>query len=144
MWFDAGGSNYETSLDVVRRQLALANYVPTAINGLLDDYGNPSFNEADTLLNIAAHVMVAQRSSQNKIVSLFERLRQSNGWEIVKVEKLPKVTSDRKWKDAQQDLKERRILGILEARELDDSEYIELAADRDRGAKLSTGIMSLI
>lgn len=80
--------------------------------------------------------MVAQRSSQNKIVSLFERLRQSNGWEIVKVEKLPKVTSDRKWKDAQQDLKERRILGILEARELDDSEYIELAADRDRGAKL--------
>lgn len=83
VWFDAGGSNYETSLDVVRRQLALANYVPTAINGLLDDDGNPSFNEADPLLNIAAHVMVAQRSSQNKIVSLFERLRQSNGWEIV-------------------------------------------------------------
>lgn len=136
VWFDAGGSNYETSIDVVRRQLAMANYVPTAINGLLDDDGNPAFNEADPLLNIAAHVMVAQRSSQNKIVSLFERLRQSNGWEIVKVEKLPKVTTDRKWKDAQQDLKERRILGILEARELDDSEYIELAADRDRGAKL--------
>lgn len=137
VWFDAGGSNYETSLDVVRRQLALANFVPTAINGLLDDDGNPSFNEADPLLNIAAHVMVAQRSSQNKIVSLFERLRQSNGWEIVKVEKLPTVTSDRKWKDAQQDLKERRIQGILEARELDDSEYIELAADRDKGAKLT-------
>ncbi len=137
VWFDGGGSNYETSLEIIRRQLALANYVPTALNGLLDDDGNPSFNDDDPLLNIAAHVMVAQRSSQNKIVSLFERLRQSNGWDIARVEKLPKAASDRKWKDAQQDIKERRIQGILGARELDDSEYIELAADRDRGAKLS-------
>lgn len=104
--------------------------------GMLDDDGNPSFDEDDPLLNIAAHVMVAQRSSQNKIVSLFERLRQSNGWDIEKVEKLPKAASDRKWKDAQRDIKERRIQGILSARELDDSEYIELAAARDKGTKL--------
>jgi hypothetical protein len=137
VWFDGGGSNFETNLDVIRRQLAVANYVPTALSGRLDEHGNQSFDDANPLLNIAAHVMVAQRSSQNKIVSLFERLRQSNGWDIERVAKQPKAASDRRWKDAQQDLKERRILGILEARELDDSEFIELAAERNKGAKIS-------
>jgi Origin of replication binding protein len=137
VWFDGSRSNFETNLEVVKRQLALANYVPTALNRLLDDDGNPSFDESDPLLNIAAHVMVAQRSSQNGIFPLFERLRRANGWDCERVEKQPSTSSNRKWKDAQRNIKERRINGILSANELDESAYAELAAKRDRGDQLS-------
>jgi hypothetical protein len=82
--------------------------------------------------------MVAQRSSQNRLAVLFERLRISNGWDIETIEKQPKAAPDRKWKDAKQDIIERKIQGILSARQLDDSEYIELA-DRIRAGKLSKG-----
>ena len=136
VWFDVGTANYETSLDVIRRQLALASYVPTALNGRLDEHGNQSFDDANPLLNIAAHVMVAQRSSQNKIVTLFERLRQSNGWDIERVEKTQKMASDSKWKDAQLERKERRIAGILTARELSDSEFVELDDNSKKGQNL--------
>jgi hypothetical protein len=136
VWFDVGTANYETSLDVIRRQLALASYVPTALNGRLDEHGNQSFDDANPLLNIAAHVMVAQRSSQNKIVALFQKLRQSNGWDIERVEKTQKMASDSKWKDAQLERKERRIAGILTARELSDSEFVELDDNSKKGQNL--------
>lgn len=137
VWFDGGSANYETHLSVIRRQLATAGFVPSALTGRLDDAGLQEFNEGDTLLNIAAHVMVAERSSQNRIQKLFEELRHANGWDIVTVEKHDTAVPNKPWKDAQRDVKERRIEGILNAQAIDDVTALELGDAKGRGAKLS-------
>lgn len=136
VWFDGGTANYETHLDVIREQLAAANFVPDALSGKLDDEGRPAYDPDHPLLNIAAHVMVAQRSSQNRIQELFRDLRAANGWDSDLVEKLP-TRSNSKWKDAQRNLNERRIAGILAADIIDDSTAIELSQAYERGAKLT-------
>lgn len=137
IWFDGGTANYETHLEVVRDQLAAAGFVPGALTGRFDDNGRPAYDANDPLLNIAAHVMVAQRSSQNRIQELFAGLRRANGWDIEVVEKLPTPSAGNSWKDAQRRLKERRITGILKADQIDDSTAIELEQIRDRGAKMT-------
>lgn len=137
IWFDGGSANYETHLDVVRKQLAQANFVPGALTGKLDDDGRPDFDPNHPLLNIAAHVMVAHRSSQNRIQTLFAELRDANGWDIEVIEKLPTPKDNPSWRDAKRELKEKRIAGILAADPLDDSTAIELEDARGRGAKLS-------
>ena len=136
IWFDGSGSNFEASVDVVRRQLASANYVPSALKALLDDDGLPIFDPENPLLNIATHVMVAQRSSQNRIRLLFERLREASGWDIESVDKRPKAGNNIKWKDAQRDLKERKIQGILGATVLTSIRAIELSDRMQQGKKL--------
>lgn len=136
VWFDAGQTNFETHLDVIKSQIAAANYIPTALTGKLDEYGVPSYNQYDPLLNIAAHVMVAHRSSQNRIRALFEELRKSHGWDIIAQAKAPSASANRRWKDAQTAVREKRISGILSAKDLSDSEFIEMADDRARGKPL--------
>ncbi len=137
VWFDGGSANYETHLSVIRRQLAAAGFVTSALTGRLDDAGLPEFNENDTLLNIAAHVMVAERSSQNRIQTLFAELRHANGWDIAVVEKPDPATPNKSWKDAQRDVRERRIEGILNAEPIDDTTAYELMDAKGRGAKLA-------
>lgn len=137
IWFDGGSANYETNLDVVREQLAAANFVPGALTGKLDDLGRPAYDPDDTLLNIAAHVMVAQRSSQNRIQTLFAELRHANGWDIEVIEKLPTSNKNPKWREAKRDLNERFVAGVLGAETIDDPTAIELEQARDRGIKLS-------
>ena len=137
VYFEAGSSNFETNLGVIRCQLALARYVPSALGALLDEDGNPTIDEDNTLLNIATHVMVAQRSSQNKIKSLFEELRRANGWDVVHVEKGSSSAGNGKWKDTQRDIEERRINGIVEARALTRMEFDELENRLRLGGSLS-------
>lgn len=137
VWFDGGSANYETHLSVIRRQLAAAGFVPSALTGRLDDGGLSEFNENDTLLNVAAHVMVAERSSQNRIQTLFAELRHANGWDITVVEKPDPATPNKSWKDAQRDVREFRIEGILNAGPVDDATARELSDAKDRGVKLT-------
>jgi len=137
IWFDGGTANYETNLDVVKDQLAAANFVPGALTGMLDDVGRPAYDPDNPLLNIAAHVMVAQRSSQNRIQTLFAELRHANGWDIEVVEKLPTSNKNPTWREAKRNLKEKFIAGVLGAESVDDSTALELEMARDRGIKLS-------
>jgi hypothetical protein len=137
VWFDGSVSNFEANVDVVKRQLALANYVPSALKNRLDNNGIAEFDSNDPLLNIATHVMVAHRSSQNRITTLFKQLRQSNGWDIETVEKQPKTAGNIKWADAQRVIKDRKIEGILGAKPLDDIQASELSVKLSRGNQLT-------
>ena len=137
VWFDGARFNYETNFDVVRRGLAVANFVPNAVSDKLDDGGNVTINYDHPLLLIATHVTVAQRASKRDLITLFEKLRKANNWDIVYVDKLPKVKIDTKWKDATLTVKERRVEGILKAEDLDDNEFLELAIRKREGASLS-------
>lgn len=136
VWFDGAASNFEANIDVVRRHLAMSNYVPSALKNRLDDNGITMFDPEDPLLNISTHVMVAQRSSQNRIRILFEQLRQASGWDIEAVDKQPKASSNIKWKDAQRALNERKINGILGADRLNDIQALKLSDRLKRGKAL--------
>jgi hypothetical protein len=137
VWFGGGEQAYETSFDVIRRHLAMSSYVPSAMRDKLDDNGNQMFDEDDPLLNIATHVMVAQRSSRRRLVALFEELRHSQGWDVEHIEKSAPQKKDTSWRDAKETLEERRIEGILTARPLTDGAYAELMVKRRSGGKLS-------
>lgn len=124
VWFEGAQLDFETSFDVIREQLAASGFVPSArIGSQLDDDENPTFNLDDPLLKIATHVKVAERSSKREIKRLFTYLREENGWDVKTVEKPEKPKKDTKFATAQGDVKERRILSLLNARDIDEEEF---------------------
>jgi hypothetical protein len=137
VWFDGARFNYETNFDVVRRGLAMANFVPNAVGDKLDDGGNLTIDYEHPLLLIATHVTVAQRASKRDLITLFEKLRKANNWDIAYVDKLPKVKIDTRWKDATLTVKEKRIVGILNAPKLSDDDFLDLSIRLRAGEVLS-------
>lgn len=128
VWFEGAKLDFETSFDVIRRQLAASNYVPTArIGTRLNDDGNATYDFEDPLLKIAAHVKVAERSSKRDIVRLFVTLREENGWDVRRIEKPEKPAKNEKLAEAVRNVNEKRILAILNARNINDEEFEELS-----------------
>ncbi len=127
VWFQRVALGYETSFDVVREQLAAANFVPTArVDGRLDDNGNPVYNLEDPLLKIVTHVEVAACSSKNDLVPLFIKLRQANGWDVVEIEAPQKPEMNVALAGAATAVKEKKILSLLNARDITEDEFDRL------------------
>ena len=136
VWFQSGGTGFETNTDVVRHQLALSNFVPSAIKDELDDDGNAVYDPQHPLLNVVTHVRVAQWASQNNIRRLFEKLRRDTGWEIAHIEKPSKLSNGRAWEEAQRSVEDRRIDEVVSAKTLSIIEYDQLAEKERRGQRL--------
>ncbi len=132
LWFDPAWFTYETNFDVVRHDLAKAYWVSSANRGL-NEQGDVLYDEDDPLLMISTHVICSQRSSKKNMRRLFEKLRQANGWDVEYVDKVAPAKPTTNWKDAEKDVLERRVSGILGAADLSDADYLDLAMMKEAG-----------
>lgn len=137
VWFDGAMIGFETNFDVIRYELGVNGCVPSAILREQDESGQWRINVDDPLLNIAAHVKMIQNSSRRNIKPLFMKLRRDNGWDIVHIEAPDKKDFNTDLINAANDIKERKILAILQARELTDDEFQNLNKDLKWGTRLT-------
>jgi len=137
IWFDSARFNYETNFDVVRHNLAVHNFVPSAVQGTLSDDGEVVYDKDHPLLMITAHTTCAQRSSKKNLYKLFQKLRMANGWSIETIEKNIIDKPDKKWSEAKRTVADKRVQGILEAKDLIDDDFLDLAMRDHSGDKLS-------
>lgn len=126
VWFDRRRSSFETNFDVIRDDLVRGFWVPAAVTDTGDD-GRLDYDKNNPLLLIWSHVICAQRSSKNKLVELFTRLREANGWDVQLVKKGETSEPNKSaWKEAKAEIRSRRISGIMDAVDLPDHEVLEL------------------
>jgi hypothetical protein len=119
---------------VIRDDLARGYWVPAAVTDTNDD-GRLVYDKNHPLLLMWSHVVCSQRSSKNKIIELFTRLREANGWDVQLVKKgETSKPNESAWKEAKAEIRNRRISGIMDAVDLPDDEVIELyEASRSQG-----------
>lgn len=140
VWFDPTRYSYETSFEVIRDDLARGHWVESAIVGY-DNDGRLQYDKDHPLLLIMSHIVCARRASQNRIVELFVRLRNANGWDVEFVAKQNGKTAKQKkasdWLKASDRVKAGYLKGILEAEDVPDEDVIDLYEAQRRGEALS-------
>jgi hypothetical protein len=88
------------------------------------------------LIMIAAHMISAQRSSKKRMAYYFEKLRNQAGWSVEVVERA-EPTKGNAEKGAKRSIADRRVHNILNAKNIDVSDYLDLAMKVDRGEVVS-------
>lgn len=140
VWFDPTRYSYETSFEVIRDDLARGHWVESAIIGY-DNDGRLQYDKDNPLLLIMSHIVCARRASQNRIVELFVRLRNANGWDVEVVTKQDGRTARQKkasdWLKASERVKSSYMKGILKAEDVPDEDVIDLYEAQRRGEALS-------
>jgi hypothetical protein len=134
VWINSRKNNQETNIDVINTELARANWVRN-ISAFNKGSGSIEVDFEHPLLKISSHVISAQRSSKKRMTSLFDNLRTANGWLVEIVEPIKKYSSAKE-KRAKRNILEERINSILQAREINVTEYLELAIKVDKGSEL--------
>nr|WP_247541475.1 MULTISPECIES: plasmid replication protein, CyRepA1 family [unclassified Bradyrhizobium] len=133
VWIDGATYNYTCNVEVVKDDLARAYVVKRAVKGRRDD-GMVDYNRDDPLLMICAHVVALERASKNRLVELFCKLREANGWNIQRVgEKVKESAYD----EVREELRQERAERLLSAAKLSDSDFIDLDMRLRAGGKLT-------
>jgi hypothetical protein len=133
VWISPARFQFSSNFDVVRDDLGRAYYVPSAVRGRTED-GLVKYEAEHPLLMISAHVAAAQRASKNRLVDLFCKLREAQGWTINRVD--ARVPSNKDRSEAERALWNEHAKGLLSARVLDEPDYVDLSAQRERGDPL--------
>ncbi len=139
VWFDPTRYSYETSFEVIRDDLARGYWVENAVIRS-DDDGEFQYDKDHPLLLIMSHIVCARRASQNRIVELFVRLRNANGWDVEVISKQGGATAKQKktsdWLKASERVKSNYMRGILEVDDVPDEDVIDLYEAQRRGEAL--------
>jgi hypothetical protein len=122
VWISETTFNFTCNVEVVKDDLARAYTVRRAVRGKRSD-GMVDYDRDDPLLMICAHVTALERASKNRLVELFCKLREANGWDIHRVRKFV-VGSP--YNEARHLRREERAEMLLKARALTDSDFIDL------------------
>lgn len=136
VWISSATFAFSSNFDVIRDDLARAYYVPRAVQGR-DEDGDVKYNPEDPLLMICTHITAAQRASKNRLIELFRKLREANGWVITPVNDHVAPNKDRS--EAQRALWNERASDLLKARSLDEADFMDLCIRRAQGDPLSPG-----
>ncbi|MCX7309954.1 MAG: hypothetical protein NTZ72_19235 [Afipia sp.] len=134
VWVSPARFRYSSNFDVIRDDLARAYRVPSAVTGRSTD-GLVEYNPHDSLLLVCTHITASERASKNRLVDLFCKLREANGWDICKVDEPAVKNTDRS--DAEKALWNENAEALLGADKLDKDEFFDLSVRRDGRAPLS-------
>ena len=93
VWITPRRSNFETHLDVVRHDILRNGLYKDLLDGF-DDDGKPRFIKDDPLIELAALVKSAERTSKNNLRGNYVRYKQAQGCTIINVGKNPKRSFD--------------------------------------------------
>lgn len=133
VWIDRATFNFTCNVEVIKDELARAYAVKRAVRGRRPD-GMVDYDPNDPLLLICAHVTALERASKNRLVELFCKLRETNGWVIERVEGR---ANESPYDEARSQRREERAEMLLKAPKLTQSDYIDLDARVSKGATLS-------
>lgn len=133
VWISGTTFNYTCNVEVVKDDLARAYTVKRAVRGKRPD-GMVDYNPDDPLLMLCAHATALERASKNRLVELFCKLREANGWDIVRVGEKVK---DNSYEEARDELRHERAEALLDAPKLNASDFIDLDKQVSDGASLS-------
>jgi len=133
VWISHHVFNFTSNVEVVKDDLARAYTVKRAVTGRRPD-GMVEYRRDDPLLTICAHVTALQRASKNRLVELFCKLRQANGWSI---EHVRETATASPYEAAKKELATERAAMLLGAQTIPDVDFIELDERKQKGASLS-------
>jgi hypothetical protein len=122
VWISPTTFRFTCNVDVVKDDLARAYTVKRAVKARRAD-GMVDYNRDDPLLTICAHVTALERASKNRLIELFCKLREANGWAIQRVDEKVKESP---YDQARRLRKEERAEMLLKAPTLTDSDFIDL------------------
>jgi hypothetical protein len=125
--------DFTCNVDVIKDDLARAYTVRRAVRGVRDD-GMVDYDRDDPLLTICAHVTALERASKNRLVDLFCKLREANGWTVERVYEQEKESP---YNEARKQRREERAELLLKAPDLTASDFIDLDARVEAGDVLS-------
>ncbi|NLS69352.1 hypothetical protein E3H11_10555 [Bradyrhizobium brasilense] len=132
VWISPTTFDFTCNVEVVKDDLARAYTVSRAVKGRRPD-GMVHYDPNDPLLTICAHVTALERASKNRLVELFCKLREQDGWVIHRVE--AKV-QESPYEDARGQRRAERAAMLLNAPALTDPDYIDLDVRASGGAAL--------
>lgn len=135
VWIDRATFNFTCNVEVIKDDLARAYAVNRAVRGRRPD-GMVDYDPNDPLLLICAHVTALERASKNRLVELFCKLREANGWVIERVEGRVKASP---YDQARSQRRDERAEMLLKAAKLTEADYIDLDLRVSNGATLSPG-----
>ena len=134
VWISPTTFNFTCNVEVVMDDLARAYTVPRAVKGRRREDGMVDYDRDDPLLTICAHVTALERASKNRLVELFCKLREANGWAIERVDAKEKESP---YDEARKQRKEERAALLLHVPALTDGDFIDLDARVFAGDVLS-------
>jgi hypothetical protein len=134
VWISRTTFNFTCNVEVVKDDLARAYTVRRAVRGRPRPDGMLDYDRNDPLLTICAHVTALERASKNRLIELFCRLREANGWAIQRIEEKVKESP---YNEARRMRREEWAEMLLNARALSESDFIDLDARVCSGAALS-------
>jgi hypothetical protein len=133
VWISPATFDFTCNVEVIMDDLARAYTVGRAVRGRRSD-GMVEYDRDDPLLMICAHVTALQRASKNRLVELFRKLREANGWAAEWIdERAPSGPYD----PARKMLEAERTEMLLNAERVSDADYIELDEKVSKGADLT-------
>ncbi|KJC44549.1 plasmid replication protein, CyRepA1 family [Bradyrhizobium sp. LTSP857] len=133
VWIDGATYNYTCNVEIVKDDLARAYTVKRAVRGKRPD-GMVDYERDDPLLMLCAHVTALERASKNRLVELFCKMREANGWDIQRVGEKDR---DSAYDDARDELRQERAERLLGAPRLNQSDFIDLDMQVSARANLS-------
>jgi hypothetical protein len=133
VWISPATFDFTCNVEVIMDDLARAYTVRRAVRGRRSD-GMVEYDRDDPLLMICAHVTALQRASKNRLVELFRALREANGWAV---EWVDETAPPGPYGPARKMLDAERMEMLLNAKMVDDADYIELDDRISKGASLS-------
>lgn len=122
VWIDSATFNYTCNVEVIKDDLARAYAVKRAVKGRRAD-GMVEYDGDNPLLMLCAHGIALERASKNRLIELFCRLREANGWRI---ERVGERVQDSSYKEARDELRQERDDMLLAAPSLNSSDFIDL------------------
>jgi hypothetical protein len=123
VWISRTTFNFTCNVEVVKDDLARAYTVARATRGRPRPDGMVDYDRNDPLLLICAHVTALERASKNRLVELFCKLREANGWVIQRVEE---KANESPYNDARRVRRQERAEMLLSAPALTVSDFIDL------------------
>jgi hypothetical protein len=133
VWISETTFNFTCNVEVVKDDLARAYTVRRAVRGRRAD-GMVDYNPDDPLLMICAHVTALERASKNRLIDLFCKLREANGWTVQRVWDRVK---DSPYNAARSLRRKERADMLLKAPTLTDADFLDLDMRVCSGAVIS-------
>ena len=134
VWISPTTFDFTCNVEVVKDDLARAYTVPRSVKGRRREDGMVDYDRDDPLLTICAHVTSLERASKNRLVELFCKFREANGWAIERVDAKEKESP---YDEARRQRKEERAALLLNAPALTEGDFVDLDARVSAGDVLS-------
>lgn len=135
VWVSPQKFNFETEIEVIKREIKESDRSMMVLLDISPD-GTLKYQDNESYLNLYSTVVAIHRASKNNLRYHFTKLKESNGWKVVKIEMDEQATElGKEINRLSKELEEQdRITGILGAKLITRQEYDILEERKDREA----------